>query len=437
MATLEQDCPSSAQALIESGSSAIAGMLIATIAALVLTFLGWLAWAEVEEVVHAAGRVEPIGRSKIVNHPHGGRTAEILVRDGDQVAAGQPLLTLDTEVAKSEQAELLGRWQALAVEVARLEAEQAGSPAAFEPTLAAARPDLVGAAQTLLAARRESQESRREGAEKQAQTRRGDLNTAAAEMGRLRNRLVLMRQERDAVRELAARGLYPQLKLIAVERQTADSEGELAKAEAAAAAARSALAESESRLASVEHDWRSNVLGELAQATAERDRLGEQLRAQTTLIANAVLRAPVPGIVQDLAIAGPGQSVAAYETLMRIVPLGEGLSVEARVANEDIGRLRVGMPAEIKVRAFDYLRFGKIDGSVRRVAADATPDPASGTLAYTVTVAADRYRLGVNPGQLEMVPGMVVDVDLKVGERTILSYLTDRILSFREAFRET
>jgi adhesin transport system membrane fusion protein len=93
-----------------------------------------------------------------------------------------------------------------------------------------------------------------------------------------------------------------------------------------------------------------------------------------------VLRAPVPGIVQDLAIAGPGQSVAAYETLMRIVPLGEGLSVEARVANEDIGRLRVGMPAEIKVRAFDYLRFGKIDGAVRRVAADATPDPASGTL---------------------------------------------------------
>ena len=85
---------------------------------------------------------------------------------------------------------------------------------------------------------------------------------------------------------------------------------------------------------------------------------------------------------------------------MKIVPAGEGLPVEARVANEDIGRLRVGMPAEIKVRAFDYLRFGKIDGAVRSVAADATPEPRDRcTLAYTVTVAADRDRLGVDPGQ--------------------------------------
>jgi len=433
----DRDLPPSAQALIDGPPSAVAGLLIGTIAALVAALVGWLAWAQVEEVVQAPGRVEPQGRVKIVNHARGGRVALLHVRDGDRVEAGQPLVTFASELASSERAELLGRWQARAVEAARLEAEEAAAPGlAVDPALAQARPDLVAAAGAMLSARLDALASRRESAAKQTQARRGELDTAAAEVGRLRNRLTLARQERAAVRELAARGLYPNLKLLAVERQTGDAEGDLAKAEAALGAAKAALAEGRSRLESVDRDWRSALLGDLAQALADRDRLAEQLRAQTTLVEETVLKAPAAGIVQDLAIAGPGQAVAANEPLMKVVPLGDGLVVEARVANEDIGRLAVGMPAQVKVRAFDYLRFGSLEGTVRRVAADATPDPRTGALAYAVTVATGREHLGASPGDLDVTPGMVVDVELKVGERTILSYLTDRILTFGEAFRE-
>ena len=305
------------------------------------------------------------------------------------VAAGQALVAFDTALAASERAELLGRWQVKAVEAARLDAEQAGLPLAIDASLARARPDLVAAALATLQARRDALSSRRDAAARQAQARRGELDTAAAELERLRNRMPLVREERDAVRELAKRGLYPNLKRIAVEREASDDAGELAKAEAAAAASRAALAEAESRLAGVDREWRSGVLGELGQATAERDRLAEQLRARTGVVRGLVLRAPVAGVVQDLAVAGAGQSVAAHETLMKLVPLGDGLAVEARVANEDIGRVTVGMPATIKVRAFDYLRYGSVEGSVARVAADASPDPKTGALAYTVTVAAD------------------------------------------------
>ena len=388
-------------------------------------------------MVQAPGRVEPQGKVKIVNHPQGGRVAELYVHDGDVVAAGQALVAFDTAQAASERAELLGRWQVKAVEAARLDAEQAGLPLAIDASLARARPDLVAAALATLQARRDALSSRRDAASRQAQARRGELDTAAAELERLRNRMPLVREERDAVRELAKRGLYPNLKRIAVEREASDDAGELAKAEAAAAASRAALAEAESRLAGVDKEWRSGVLGELGQATAERDRLAEQLRARTGVVQDSVLRAPVAGVVQDLAVAGAGQSVAAHETLMKLVPLGDGLAVEARVANEDIGRVTVGMPATIKVRAFDYLRYGSVEGSVARVAADASPDPKTGALAYTVTVAADTARLGTGPGQLDVAPGMVVDVEVKVGRRTILSYLTDRIFRLKEAFRET
>ena len=114
----------------------------------------------------------------------------------------------------------------------------------------------------------------------------------------------------------------------------------------------------------------------------------------------------------------------------------ERLVVQAKVANRDVGRLHPGMPATVKVRAFDYLRYGSLDGVLQKVAADAAPDPRSGELAYAVTVLTDRGHLGQRTGELEVVPGMLVDVDLKIGERTILSFLTDRIFRFQEAFRE-
>ena len=216
------------------------------------------------------------------------------------------------------------------------------------------------------------------------------MRTAAAEVDRLSNSLELLKQQRQAVRELADRGLYPELKVVQVERQYSDDLGELAKAKASLDAAEAAMAEAASRLEGLETERLSEVLGELAQATAERDRLAEQLRAQDAILASLEVAAPAAGIVQEIVVTAPGQAVAAHETLMKLVPQSEGLVVEAKVANEDVGRLRPGMPATVKVRAFDYLRFGTLDGVLQKVAADATPDPRTGELTYAVTVVTDR-----------------------------------------------
>ena len=121
---------------------------------------------------------------------------------------------------------------------------------------------------------------------------------------------------------------------------------------------------------------------------------------------------------------------------MRLVPESEGLLVQARVANRDIGRLHPGLKATVKVRTFDYLRFGTLEGVLQKIAADATADPRTGELAYAVTILTDSERLGTGSGALSVAPGMIVDVDLKIGERTILSYLTDRVFRWGEAFRE-
>lgn len=425
------------RALLQDASSPLAAALLGLVALILLAGFSWAAWAEVEEIVRAPGRIEPAGRVKLVNHPRGGRVAELFVREGDSVTAGTPLLRLDPDIRGPEHAELLGRWQVLSVEAARLESEAEGGPLSVDPALRAARPDLVEEETRLLEARAAALADRRETLSRSATTRRSAVEEALALVSQRENGLRLLRQQAEAVRGLAERGYYPRIKQTDMEKEVAEAEGELEKARAAVAAARSALAESESRLAGLETEWQSEVLSSLARTRAERERLREQLRAQDVLLEGMVVSAPVDGVVQDLAVTGPGQAVAANETLMRIVPSQVGLVVEARVANEDIGRLREGLGATVKVHAYDFLRFGSLEGRVARIAADAMPDPVDGELAYAVTVVTDSLRLGGRPGELEMAPGMVVDVEVRVGERTILSYLTERLWrTGAAAFRE-
>jgi adhesin transport system membrane fusion protein len=239
------------------------------------------------------------------------------------------------------------------------------------------------------------------------------------------------------VRELAERGLYPRLKMVEIERQLADSRGELAKARAELASARAALAESESRQKAFDKDWHRELLEQLSAAMAERDRLAEQLGAQTAVVEELVVKAPVAGIVQELKPAAAGQSLAANEPILKLVPVGDGLVIKAMVANPDIGRVAPGMPATVKVRAYDFARFGAIEGSVTRISADAITGDTPGELpSFAVEVATQRDHMGAD-GSLPVLPGMVVDVELRVGERTILSYLTDTLTTMKErAFKE-
>ncbi len=413
-----------------------AALLLAIVALLTGLFL-WMGWARVERTVVAEGRVEPAGRVKLINHPFGGRVAAIHVREGERVDAGQPLLTLDGETQRAAYRERQGRlWLAIA-EVARLEAEAEGREPVFDTELRERRPDLVASQQALFEARLQALAARREVLEQNLRSRENQVRLRAAEVARLEEGLGLLRKQLEAVRALTERGLYPRLKLVALERQESDARGELEKARAALAAARAALAEGRSELAGLDKNRRRDVLAELERVRAERDRLREEVEAQRSRLADLVLRAPIAGIVEDLGVTAPGQAIPANTPVMKLVPVGEELVVGVRVANDDIAEIREGMPVTLKVRAFDFLRYGTLSGRVRSISADAS-EPAPGEVpAYRVVVAAERPRDPARGSDMRILPGMLVDVEFRAGERTVLSYLTDRILRRgAEAFRE-
>ncbi len=425
------------EGIVAARHSPAAGYLILAVASMVVAALLWAGLTEVEQVVRAEGQVEPAGRVKIVNHPNGGRVAEVLVVESEHVIAGQPLLAFDAELIKAELDDLLGRWQVKAAEADRLKAEAMDDPLAFTESLAESRPDLLLQQTDLLKTRQQSRESRRRTLAQSIERQVHEVEGLIAEHARLENSENMLGQQVGAVRQLTAQGLYPKLRLIAAERQLGDLSGDIRKTGAKLASAKAAYAEAKSERDSFELEWRSLILAELAEVEAERDSLAEAVKRQKTMLDNLLVRAPVDGIVQELVVAGAGQSVGSNEPLMKLVPTGAGLVIRAKVDNQDIGYLTLGQAAKVKVRAFDFLRYGALDGEVQQIAADATPDHEDGSLRYGITVETDKADLTDGETWHSVAPGMAVEVDLLVRERTILSYLTDRIFRMpKEVFQE-
>jgi len=429
--------PADIRALLERRRSPVVGLLIGSVALLLTASLAWTAWARIDEVVLARGQVEPAERVVLINHPRGGRVASLEVREGQRVEAGDVLLTFAPEIDASQQAELRGRWQGRLAEVAVVRAEIEDAPLQPPAELALHRPDLVAQAEERLAARRQARDEKRAAHRRNVEGHRAALATAEAEVVRLESGSQLLAQQFDSVRELTERGLYPRLKMVEMERQLTDVRGELVKARAAIATARAALGESESRQKGFDSDWRRGLLEDLSTAMAERDQLVEQLGAQDAVMEELVLTAPASGVIQELKPATAGQSIAANETIMKLVPMGDGLVIRALVANPDIGRVTPGMAATVKVRAYDFARFGSIEGAVTQISADAVAGAEPGELpSFAVKVMTLRDHLGAD-GTLPVLPGMAVDVELRVGERSILSYLTDTLTVVRDrAFKE-
>jgi len=427
-----------AQAISEARHSPLASLLVLIICGFFIVIIAWAAIAEVDQAVVAQGQVRPGGRVKLVNHPEGGSVADILVRDGDLVHQGDPLLRLDSEIINGEVRRLRGDLQTLEAELARLEAE-AGDDAVirFPAIVAGERPDLVATHTRLLQARRDSLESRRESAEREIEQAQSDINSFRVRINTLgASRDVLAEQVRS-LRTLTDKGHFPFLRFQSVQRQLAETEGQLQETRQSLDSALSALSASKSRRREIDDESRSQVLTQLAETRGARDRTARNLEQATARLERTTVRSPVDGYVQNLVVNNTGQAVRPNEPLMSVVPQSDNLVIEARVANSDISSVEPGQAANIKVRAFDFVKYGALHGKVERVARDANTDEQSGAIFYVVEIRTDRNYLGDIPGRNQVRPGMQVDAELKAGSRSVLSYLTDRVIGTAdEAFRE-
>jgi HlyD family secretion protein len=403
---------------------------------------GWAASTDFAGAVIAPGLVVVESDLKKVQHPKGGVVGELLVRDGQRVRAGEVVVRLDATVTRADLAVVTHQQDELKARQARLKAERDGTATVVFPPELMARvgdPAIAG----LLAEERRLFELRRTSLDGQ----RAQLRERVAQVGEETRGLAvqieaktaamaLIEEELSGVRRLWDKQLTPIQRLKALEREAAQLGGERGQLIAAAAQARGRASELELQILQLDQDLRSEVAAELREVQARLAVLDEQRVAAEDDLRRIDILAPQAGRVHQLAVHTVGGVIGAGEPIMLIVPDGDVLTVEARIAPQDIDQVRFGQTAVLRLSAFDQRTTPELLGEVTRIAAELTRDERTDAAWYTA-------RITLTPGQLArlgdaaLLPGMPVETMIQTDRRTVLSYLTKSVRDqIARAFRD-
>lgn len=422
----------------------VARPLLLALGASLLFFGGFGAWsvlAPLQSAAIAPGVVVVDTNRKAVQHLEGGVVERLLVQEGDTVAQGQLLLRLDQVQVRATVERLRGQLHGALALQARLRAERDElAEIEFAPELAgqAGDPAVIDAIRSelrIFEARREQVESQtrilRQRNAQVAEEIRGINDEIKAQDRQLR----LIREEQIGVEALVDKGLERKPRLLALQRQSADIEGQRAQNVARIARGQQAIGENDMRVL----DLKAQVLSEAAQKLRDEEArildTRERLRGAEDILQRTEIRAPAAGRVQGLRVFTVGGVVPPRETLMEIVPADEKLVVEAQMSPGDIDLVHPGLPVELRFTSFNQRNTPAIDGRVLNVSADRMSDQRTGASFYQLRIAVDG--IGALPESLRLYPGMPVEAMVRTGSQTMFAYLSRPILdSMNRALRE-
>ena len=398
-------------------------------------FLLWASLAPLDEGVPANGSVVVETSRKSINHLNGGLVERILVREGQEVKAGDELVVLNEIQSRAALNATLNQWHVAQATVARLRAERgsAAAPEFARELIKAAGTDpevaaLVRAQESLFRTRRTAlrgELSIIEAAVRGLETQLSSL--AQLKTGR-ETQIALFEEQLTSYRKLRGDGFVSRNQVLEVERQLAEVQSKQSEDLANIAGINARLADLRMRGVQRETENRSEVEKQLADAQRDAATLGERLSAQRDTVSRLALRAPVAGTVVDLAVHTVGGVVKPGDRVMDIVPKGDSLIVEARVAPQYVDRLHPGQPADVHFDSYTgRVTRPVIRGQVSVVSADVLVDTRSGAPYYNMRVAIPAEE-ATRLGHLKLQAGMVATVMVKTGERSFLTYLTAPLL---------
>ena len=412
---------------------------------LVVLLGGGLTWAictNLSGAVIATGTLAVEGSVKKIQHPTGGVVAELLVKEGQQVAAGDVLLRLDATLQAASQAIVSKSLNQAWARQARLEAERDNANEVAVPKELLARMSveqasvLMASEQQLFLDRRAS----REGQKKQLRQRVQQLNETIVghdiQQRTKSEEIELIDTEYQAVKKLFDKGLMTLDRVNALARGIARLRGERGQLMASIAEARGKIAETELQRLQVDQTFRSEVSEELRDLLARQGELIEREISASDQLKRIDITSPIAGWVQQLAVHTVGGVISPAEGLMQIVPADDELLVEAKISAQDIDQVSLGQDATLRLTAFNRSTTPELKGTVVRLSADLIQDERTGAGFYRVGIRISKGEATRLSG-LTLVPGMPVESLIKTGDRTVLSYLLKPISDHAQrAFRE-
>ncbi len=418
----------------------VSGLLIITIC--IGGFGLWAGWAPLRGAAVAPGTVVVDGKRKTIQHLEGGIVREILVHDGDKVKGDQILMRLDPTQASSTLQQVTAHYDSAVALVARLTAEEMGQPAILFPAdLLAKRNDpdvakLLDGQDSIFKAHLDELNSQAQILEQRNAQAAEEIRGLDAQIRAQREQLRLIAEEITNKSALLERGLVTKPQVLLLQRQQAEIDGTMNQNVAAIARAKQVMAETQLRIS----DLRTNRINEASKdhgdALKDLFDFAEKMRAARDVLDRTVVRAPLDGTVMEMAVHTIGGVVSPGSTLMEIVPSADQLTIEAKVDVKDIDHVHAGLPAQVRLVNYSQRDTPTIDGQVNWVSADRVDDAKLGAPYYSAKIDVDRAQLKALDN-VELYPGMPVEVMILGNERTVFDYLLGPInRTFARAMRE-
>lgn len=391
----------------------------------------WAWFAVLDEVTHAEGKVIPSSRVQVIQNLEGGILKEMLVSEGQLVSAGQVIMRIDDTGFSSSFGEIQARYYSLIGEIARLKAEAEGKPLEFSPEVEQEHPMIVKDQLALYAARKSELETQVAILAQQLDQRRQEKDELLGKLKQLQASLKISQEELAITEPLVEKTIVPKIELLRLKRQTNDLEGQISAAELALPRVESAINEAQGRIDEKSQHFKSVSAGELSQRNVEFARIKETILGAEDKVSRTEIRSPVRGLVKSIKKSTIGGVVKPGEDLMEIVPLDDTLLVEARVRPSDIAFLHPEQKARVKFSAYDFSIYGGLPGKLEQIGVDTVLDER-GDAYYKVMIRTEQNYLSRGGNKLPIIPGMVADVDIITGQKTVLMYILKPIIKAKQ-----
>jgi hemolysin D len=437
---------------------AIAAMIIAFFAAAI----AWATLGHVDIIATASGKIVPTGRTKVVQPLEPGTITAIHVDDGDRVTTGQVLVELDRTVTTAERNRVGHDLLRASLDVARLSALRAGldagsGPVGFAPP-SDAPADEVERARVAMVAQAMEQAAKLASIEQQIAQKNAEAEEIAATIAKLTASLPMVEDLAELRRKAMQIEFGNRVAHLEAQIRLSEQRHDLIVQRRRASEVSAAQQALEWQREQAKAEYAHKILGDLTDAKQKAAELAEDAVKTARKMTEQVLTSPIEGTVQQLAVHTVGGVVTPAQQLMMIVPADSRLEAEAMVSNRDIGFVREGQPAEIKIDTFNFTRYGLLHGNVVSVSQDAivrdkppdkfpsdkskgalaeSSEPQGQELLYAARVSLDRTQMRIEGRLVNLAPGMAVSAEIKTGSRRVIEYLMSPLLRYKqESLRE-
>ena len=400
-----------------------------------ISILLWAGFAEVDVIVRTEGQIIPAGKSQLVQHLEGGIVRKILVQEGQVVVAGEPLMELSDVQTRSNLGQEQSRLDALRGREARLLAELNGHNTIVFPK-ELNDPNVIRVETAAWQARRTQLAEEVQVLQAQGLQKKNELTETTSKRQNLLEELELAKKQHQVIDSLRKNNAASELEVLDGQMRIQRLKSQIAEATNAAPRLQAAQSESESRVKEAIARFRADASSELTQVREELEKSSHEIGTNVDRLNRNIVRSPVAGLINKLNITTIGAVVRPSEILLEITPSDQRIVIQTRSNPNDRANLRRGLPARVRIGAYDYATYGTFEGHVTEVSADTLIEEKGGRY-YRVNVEVDVSTLLSRVRQADvLVPGMAATADIAVGKRTILSYILSPLLKFRDgAFR--